>query len=386
MTVVITGANGFVGTRTARLLAADAAGPKLKLLSRRASRRPGTVVVDLLDPRAVRSAVEGCDAVIHCAFDFQDLASNFDIAIVLAEACRVHGVRLVHLSTAAVHEPLPVGDMDETHDPSAVGTDYKKIKLHIEHLLLRQSKYLGLDLVILQPTVIYGPFGRAWTDSPIRELLTGTVILPNEGEGLCNAVYIDDVCQAAIDALTAPHVSGTCFLINGPGPVTWKDFYTAYRDMLGVGTISLAPISDTRASDGWGQTRPERPARSAKVKASVVRLLGSRTVGQIQLLVGFVRGMIPGGTIHRPTGAKLALLGARCRIRSDKARQCLGYEPRYDLRHGMDLTAPYVRRAYGRLARVKAFAAGYRARAIKSDKDAGLLARDQSAMSRSAEN
>jgi nucleoside-diphosphate-sugar epimerase len=353
MTVAITGANGFVGARVAQMLTAGGMGTKLRLLSRRATRQPGAIVADMLDPRSVRAALEGCHAVIHCAFDFQDMAANFDIAKTLATECVAIGARLVHISTAAVHEPFPDGEMDESHVPVPAGSDYKKVKLHIEQMLLRRGRDSGLDLVILQPTVIYGAHGRAWTDSPIRELLTGTVVLPMEGNGLCNPVYIDDVCDAVIAALTAPDASGERFLINGPGPVTWAEFYTAYRDMLGFGTIKSQPASVISPLEHFDAT-PDTLSRGRSVKARVMRMFGARLIGRMQILASFARSLVAGETVHIPTGAKLALFQARCVVRTDKAERLLGYVPRFDLLRGMEMTAPYVQRGYGRLARLKA--------------------------------
>lgn len=355
MTIGITGANGFVGARVSEMLAAS--GTQLKLIARRASDTQNHLVVDLRDPVAVRAIVMGCDAVVHCAFDFQDLEANLPIASVLADQCALLGVRLVHVSTAAVHEPFPVGELDESHAAAGGGSDYKKIKTAIEHCLIGAVRRASarLDLVILQPTVVYGPYGRAWTDSPVRELLTGKVVLPNNGDGLCNAVYIDDVCQAVIAALAVPIPSGERFLVSGPAPVLWRDFYAAYRDMLGIDGLELRPAAqNTPCHEEPGENEASHPnPRLTQLKSMIVRTLGTRRVTRLGILSGSVRSLILGDTVHIPTGAKLALLAAQCHIRTDKARRLLGYEPRFSLERGMAMTAPYVQSAYGRMARLK---------------------------------
>src|SRR5262249_41412959 len=45
-------------------------------------------------------------------------------------------------------------------------------------------------------------------------------------EGLCNAVYIDDVVDGLILAALSPAAVGERFIISGPQPVTWTTFYT----------------------------------------------------------------------------------------------------------------------------------------------------------------
>jgi nucleoside-diphosphate-sugar epimerase len=292
-----------------------------------------------------------------------DMAAILRIAAVLAGVCAAIGARLVHVSTAAVHEPFSDGDLDETRPPGPGGSDYKQVKLAIEDSLLRMVREQDLDLVIIQPTIVYGPLGRAWTDSPIRELLTGTVVLLDEGRGLCNAVFVDDVCQAVIAALTAPLASGERFLINGAAPVTWRDFYTAYQDILGVDALRLLPAEDRPIEDHEVPAPPDaapehraeppmRPAtlsRGKQLKNLITRTIGSQAATRLHMSVSFLRSRVMGGTVHAPDDGKLA----RCHVRIEKARRLLAYEPRYDLEAGMRMTAPYIERTYGRLARVK---------------------------------
>lgn len=374
MTIAVTGANGFIGARVSELLATLDSPPKLRPLSRRHARGQQHTVVDLADPHSVSMGLRGCDAVIHCAFDFLDMAANLRIAAVLASECAAIGARLVHVSTAAVHEPFSDGELDESRRPADGGSEYKQIKLAIEDNLLRLVHEQGLDLVILQPTIVYGPFGRAWTDSPIRELLTGTVVLPDEGRGLCNAVFVDDVCQAVISALTAPLASGGRFLISGRAAVTWKEFYTAYQDILGVDALRLLPADDRSFANGpvedercdvaapSGDKTVDRDAsatgsptlsRSKQLKNLVTKTIGSRAATQLNMWVSFLLSRAMGGTVHELTGAKFAMFSTRCNVRIDKAKRLLAYEPRYDLAAGMRMTSPYIVDTYGRLARLR---------------------------------
>jgi nucleoside-diphosphate-sugar epimerase len=339
--VGVTGASGFIGARLVERLA-DGRAPRP---------RPLTRGLDLRDPRAVRAAIDGCRAVAHCAFDFADLDVNLEIADVLGRACAATGARLVQVSTAAVHEPFPDGMLDENSDGGdGPGSDYKQVKRAIEDALLRLIPELGLDLVILRPTIVYGPHGRAWTDSPIRELLTGTVVLPEHGLGLCNAVHVDDVCQAVIAAVTARVPSGERFLVSGARPVAWKAFYGAYQAMLGLDAIALAPADPV--APAVAMATGSAGARGV-IRRVATRLLGRRGLSRLNLLLGCARALVLGPRRHVASGPKLALFQARCQVRIDKARHLLGYEPRLDLTEGMRLTEPYVRATYRRLARLR---------------------------------
>src|SRR5260370_42097199 len=76
MKVFLTGATGFVGHHVALALATE--GANLRMLVRKTSNLanlegiPGeTCVGDLAQPESLRSALTGCDAVVHVAADYR---------------------------------------------------------------------------------------------------------------------------------------------------------------------------------------------------------------------------------------------------------------------------------------------------------------------------
>lgn len=354
MSIAITGGTGFLGAHLVSWLSRMERPPKIRTLSRRRVAGHDCRIVNMLNETNLRAGLEGCDAVVHCAFDFIDMDSNVPMSEALGLAAAALGVRLILISTAAVHEPFPNGDLDETHAPSPGGSRYKAVKLAVEARLCELARDQGLDLVILQPTVIYGPECGAWTDSPIRELLTGTVILPDAGRGYCNAVYVGDVCQAITAALTAHVASGERVLVSGPKPVSWREFFEAYCGILKVGTLRLAPPEDgqiRRHDKGIADLDSSRPAsRLSGVKKLVIRTLGTKVSSRLNLWVSLLRCLVLGGKIHLPVGAKRALFESRCNIRIDKAKRVLGYQPRFSLPDGMAETSPYIKATYGRLS------------------------------------
>src|ERR1700760_489509 len=76
MKVFLTGATGFVGSHVARAFAAQ--GAELRVLVRPTSRLDNleglvadTAVGDLAQPETLRSALRGCDALVHVAADYR---------------------------------------------------------------------------------------------------------------------------------------------------------------------------------------------------------------------------------------------------------------------------------------------------------------------------
>jgi len=113
--VFITGATGFVGSHVARSYAAG--GAQLRLLTRQTSRLDSlaglsaeTVVGDLREPEKLRSALAGCDALVHVAADYrlwvrdpkEMYAANVDGTRELLRLAREAGVeRVVYTSSVA---------------------------------------------------------------------------------------------------------------------------------------------------------------------------------------------------------------------------------------------------------------------------------------------
>ncbi len=327
MRVAVTGAGGFIGGRLARLL--EQSGAEVVRLTRRHR---------LAEPGRAAAALAGCEALVHCAFDAYDEAANLRLAEALGAACAAAGIRLVHLSTAAVYEPLPDGELTEAAATDGPASGYKATKLAVEKRLLGLVP-AGLSLVILQPTVVYGPAGGAWTDSPVRELLTGVVLLPDAGQGLCNPVHVDDVCRAAMAACQAELPSGERLLISGPAVVTWREFFGAYQAMLGVDALRLEPA---------GRSAPATPAAAAPsgIKQALRRMVLTRLGAAGRSRLNYTVQRLRGRRTHRAEGAKRALYEARCTVCIARATALLGWTPLMDLPAGMAATRAYVQATY----------------------------------------
>src|SRR5271156_2928117 len=136
MKVFLTGATGFVGSHVARVYAE--AGAQLRLLTRSSSNVAAlegldaeVVVGDLRDAGKLRSAIQGCEAVVHVAADYRlwvrdpkaMYAANVDGTRELLRIARETGVRrVVYTSSVAtmgfdqagtvVDEETPVSEAD----------------------------------------------------------------------------------------------------------------------------------------------------------------------------------------------------------------------------------------------------------------------------------
>ena len=162
--VVVTGANGLVGSRTCAALVEH--GATVRAVVRRPGAAPSLAGVeewvgDFHDAEFAGSVVQGASAVVTTVHPMgSDRATQHRIAVegtpVLARAARDAGVaRLVHVSTAAVYDRSPgVGDVDESSPLVADDANaYAATKRDTDAALAAVD---GITRVILRPPAILG--------------------------------------------------------------------------------------------------------------------------------------------------------------------------------------------------------------------------------------
>ena len=172
MRVAVTGASGHVGANLVRALLAR--GDEVRVLLRtddRAVRGLGVERIpgDLLDPAALAELVSGVELVFHAAAlvaisggrDEEIERVNVGGSRRVAEACLAAGVRrVVHFSSIHAFESSARGlAMDEAtpcvRERGAPAYDRSKAAGEREMLAVAAR---GLEVVILNPTAIVGPF------------------------------------------------------------------------------------------------------------------------------------------------------------------------------------------------------------------------------------
>jgi dihydroflavonol-4-reductase len=187
MKVFLTGATGFVGSHVARAYAGD--GAELRLLTRSSSNLQllegipaETVVGDLRNPESLRSAISGCEAVVHVAADYRlwvrdpksMYAANVDGTRELLRIAREEGIkRVVYTSSVATMGFQKDGTIVNEDTPvSLTGMigHYKRSKFLAEQEAIQAAR-AGQHVILLNPTTPIGaddikptPTGRIVVD------------------------------------------------------------------------------------------------------------------------------------------------------------------------------------------------------------------------------
>jgi nucleoside-diphosphate-sugar epimerase len=341
-TVLVTGAGGFIGGRMVEVLQQDS-----RFAVRAAVRRWSTaarigrlpldpVQLDLLDPAWLRGGLAGVDAVVHCAVG--DRRATVEGTRNLLAAAREVGVRrVVHLSTVDVYGRAE-GTVTEAHPWERTNRAYGDAKIEAEETCLDHAR-LGHEVVILRPTIVYGPFSESWTIEFALRFEQGDWRLPREGcQGSCNLVYVDDVVRAALLALDAPGTSGEAFNVNGPDRVTWQEYFDALNRALGF--PPLHSPGSTGAHALAAAVAPVRAAVKATYKALEEPILALyKRSKPARVMMKWAERTLR--TV--PSPAEFDLYGRAARFPSDKARDRLGYRPAVAMDRGIALSVAWLR-------------------------------------------
>lgn len=277
MRIAVTGATGLVGGQVVR--AALRNGHEVRAVVRRLAPQqlPGLdverVPIDLSDADALRCALSGVDAVVHCAALYAFGAGR------AAEVERVNteGTRAVLTAAASAgvsrvvvtSSSVTCGSTEravQRDESGRLGDEpapaYYVSKVAQEEVALETARQHGIPVVLALPTVVLGgPFTRLAPSNAIvlRYLLD---VSRNTYPGGCNVVDARDVGSGHVILLERGQ-PGHRYLLGGQD-VTWRMLHTLVAELAGLpGPYAEVPAPvawvASAAAELWGRLTGEEP-------------------------------------------------------------------------------------------------------------------------------
>lgn len=230
MTVLITGATGFVGGHIVDRLVSRSAAVRALVRQPSADLEAAGVeclVGDVRDSEVVSVATKGVDTVFHAASVGQGAIGDLWNTNVEGTRAVMHASvendvrRVVHLSTETVYRaPMP-RSIDEDHPTGGLEL-YGRSKTAAESIV-RKVCGQRVEHVILRPCQIYGSCDRSGHTDMLFDLASRRPVLVPRGNSLFSLVHITDVVDAIEAAATVPAAAGCVFNIAGPARTSLRE-------------------------------------------------------------------------------------------------------------------------------------------------------------------
>lgn len=258
--VLVTGADGFIGSHLVERLVADGADVRaFCIYNSRGSwgwldeAEPAVRAAldvrlgDIRDSRFVEAAAEGIDVIFHLAaliaipYSYAAPASFIDTNVSgtlnVLEAARRAGVRrLIQTSTSEVYGTPDALPIREDH-PLRAQSPYAASKVAADQLGLAYARSFGLPVVVLRPFNTFGPrqSARAVLPTILRQLLAGrTEVRLGRLDPRRDLTYVADTVDGFIRAAVVDGIDGqTIQLGTGRSESIGELFEIACR-LLGV--------------------------------------------------------------------------------------------------------------------------------------------------------
>ena len=316
MNIFVTGASGFVGGAFVR----DAASRHAITAMSRSETSDAKIAA--LGAKPVRCTLDdvtaehlaGAEAVVHCAAYVEEWGpwsaywrANVEGTQRLLKAAKQAGVkRFIHIGTeAALLRGQYLLNADETY-PLALDSPfpYSRTKAHAEKMVrAANDPSEGFRTLVIRPRFVWGPGDETLLPVLRRMAEKGQFVWVDGGHHKTSTTYIGNLVYGVELALTVGRGGEAYFVLDGGGPVTFRDFLPRMAEAAGFKL-------EGRAMPGW-----------------LVRAMAFAAEKLWRVL------WLPGAPPITRFGA--AILSRDCTLSGSKARREMGYAPPFTREQGL---------------------------------------------------
>lgn len=259
-TVLVTGADGFIGSHLVERLVRD--GVKVRAFCyynsfgslgwldhcpKEARDALDVRFGDIRDAAFVAEACQGVDAVAHLAaliaipYSYSApssyLETNVTGTLNVLEAVRRHGVsRLVHTSTSEVYGTPDTLPIRETH-PLRAQSPYAASKVAADQFVLAYQRSFGIPALVLRPFNTYGPrqSTRAVIPTILTQLLAGVKVIElGRTDPRRDLTFVEDTVDGFVHALSVSGIEGETFQLGTGDSPSILEIFEKCCEVLGV--------------------------------------------------------------------------------------------------------------------------------------------------------
>jgi uncharacterized protein YbjT (DUF2867 family) len=255
MTILVTGATGFVGPHVAHALRArDLPVRALVRDPKRATRLTAWGVDlaqgDVTESATLRGAFAGVEVVVHLVAIIKGSRTDFERVMVqgtrnVVAAAQEAGVRRFVLASAL--------GLDER---SRAAVPYFGAKWEME----RAVEASGLEHVILRPSFIFGKDGGVLPTFVRLARFAPVTPIVGTGTQRLQPIWVEDVAAYYAASIDLSAAANRTFELGGPDAPTWNEFWDRLKRVVGSRRPSIhLPVGLMRAQAALTERLPGAP-------------------------------------------------------------------------------------------------------------------------------
>lgn len=240
LTVLVTGATGFVGSHLTRALVEE--GHEVRAMTRRPDEYEGVgepVEGDVFTPETLRAALRGVDVayyLVHSLDDNDFVRLDAEAATAFGEAAAQAGVRqIVYLG--------------------GLGDDGSKLSPHLRSR--RQVEALlgaaGVPVTVLRAAIVVGHGGISWeiTRQLVKKL--PAMVAPHWVGTKTQPIALQDVVRYLVGVLDNEQAMGRVFEIGGPEVLSYRDMLRRAAQIQNGRDVPIVvvPVLTPQLSSQW---------------------------------------------------------------------------------------------------------------------------------------
>lgn len=256
--ILLTGADGFIGSHLAELLVTNGLQVRalaqynsfgtwgwLDSLNKKTLDNLEVVTGDIRDPHFCNDLVKGCNKVLHLAaliaipFSYKAPQNYIDTNISgtcnLLQSSLLNNVeRFIQTSTSEVYGSAQYVPIDEKH-PLSGQSPYAASKIGSDQIALSFYKSFQLPLVVIRPFNTYGPrqSARAVIPSVIIQLLQNNEISLGSLQPTRDFNYVSDITRGFFNALDSDDAFGEVINLGSNYEISVGDTASLISNIMG---------------------------------------------------------------------------------------------------------------------------------------------------------